>query len=410
MIKTLNEGSLDQYHFITDYIDRYGVTPDFVTFNDRFKELDYRMFETNEPPEALAQRLYDTYSLALSVKSYKELRELYTKNDYTKARELVQKLYSTIRECTLLQPVDIVNDTSRYNDYVNKTKDLDTFYVTTGFPELDDALQGGWDRKNDLVTIVARPGQGKSWCLLKCALGACLQGLRVGLYSGEMDEKMVGYRFDTLLGHISNTAITRGQIVVQNEYKDYIDSIKSQCKGSLLVLTPEKNGNKFATVSDLQTFVETENLDMLCVDQYSLMDDERKGKDSTVKTANLSKDLKRLQTLKHIPIIAVSQQNRGKQDEDEDLDVSRIAQSDRIGQDSSIVLFIEQNFNLQTLKISIAKNRNGQYHKPLRYKIDLNNGLFTYDDGNSNTSVKEIETGYDATKEDKNEFIGEDIF
>ena len=51
---------------------------------------------------------------------------------------------------------------------------------------------------------------GKTWIGLKFAMAAALAGERVGIYSGEMSERKVGYRFDTLVSHISNYAITRG--------------------------------------------------------------------------------------------------------------------------------------------------------------------------------------------------------
>ena len=41
----------------------------------------------------------------------------------------------------------------------------------------------------------ARPGVGKTWVMLKSSVAALEQGLRVGVYSGEMSERKVGYRF-----------------------------------------------------------------------------------------------------------------------------------------------------------------------------------------------------------------------
>ena len=69
-----------------------------------------------------------------------------------------------------LQCVDILKDTSRYEAYVERTKDFNKFYIKTGFPELDKII-GGWDREEELGTIVARTNYGKSWILLKSAAG-----------------------------------------------------------------------------------------------------------------------------------------------------------------------------------------------------------------------------------------------
>ena len=57
--------------------------------------------------------------------------------------------------------------------------------------------------------------------------------------------------------------------------------------------------------------------------------------------------------LKKIPIIAVSQQNREKTDNG--ATTANIAQTDRISQDSTILIFLEQKDNVLTL--NLAKSR-----------------------------------------------------
>lgn len=79
---------------------------------------------------------------------------------------------------------------------------------------------------------------------------------------------------------------------------------------------------------------------MLCIDQFSLLDDQKKAKTPREQAINISKDLRLLQKLKKIPILAAVQLNR---EESEDGPSTRnIAESDRIGQDSTTVLFIER--------------------------------------------------------------------
>ena len=77
-----------------------------------------------------------------------------------------------------------------------------------------------------------------------------------------MSANKVGYRADTLAGHMSNRSITQGRPEVQNEYKAYIDNMKDKFKGNLWVITPKDLGGQ-ATVTDLRAFVERYNLDML---------------------------------------------------------------------------------------------------------------------------------------------------
>ena len=233
---------------------------------------------------------------------------------------------------------------------------------------------GGWDRQEELATIVARTNMGKSWVLLKCAVAAAQTGLTVGLYSGEMSELKVGYRVDTLLSHISNSQLIKGNVSVMNDYKTYMDNLSSDTMmGTIKVLTPSMiNGP--AGVSALRAFIEKDHLDMLCVDQHSLLEDDKHARNPVERAGNISKDLKNLQVMKKIPIITVSQQNRS--DTSNGLNTTMIAQSDRIGQDSTIVIFFEQKDGILTL--SLTKSRDSVNNKILHYVIDFDKGIFQY--------------------------------
>ena len=139
------------------------------------------------------------------------------------------------------------------------------------------------------------------------------------------------------------------------------------------VLTPAMiNGS--AGVTALRAFIEKENLDILFIDQHSLLEDDKKARDSVTRAANISKDLKNLQVLKKIPIIAVSQQNREKTENG--ATTANIAQSDRISQDSTILIFLEQKDNILTL--NLAKSRDSENGKKIKYAINLNTGVFNY--------------------------------
>lgn len=214
-----------------------------------------------------------------------------------------------------------------------------------------------------------------TWILLKSAASAAEQGKRVGIYSGEMSEDSVGYRIDTLIGNISNGALVHGSGSVKNQYKNFLSTLSDRVKGSLFVITP-KQINGPATVSALRAFIEKYNLDILFVDQHSLLEDERGAKTPVEKASNVSKDLKLLQTTKRIPIIAVSQQNREKLEEGKTFDTTQVAQADRIAQDSSQVIFIERKDDL--LKLHLVKSRQSGAGEVLTYKVDLNVGSFVF--------------------------------
>lgn len=361
----------DEFNFIKEHYNKYGVIPDKETFISKFNSFDFII--VNESDKYLLDNLAEDKNRRNLIETFNGIREKLNANDTEGAMQIFRNASDKLSEMISLEPTDIFSDTSRYEAYVERCNDFNKYYVTTGFKELDDVL-GGWDRQEELATIIARTNQGKSWILLKCAIAAAEQGLTVGLYSGEMSERKVGYRADTLISHISNTCIIQGNTAIQNDYKRYIDSLSNgKIKGTIKVLTPAQiNGP--AGVTALRAFIEKEHLDMLCVDQHSLLEDDRKARNPVERASNISKDLKNLQVLKKIPIISVSQQNRG--DTSDGITTMNIAQSDRIGQDSTVVIAFEQKDGIMNMQI--IKARDAGAGKKLQYAINFDKGIFEF--------------------------------
>ena len=322
-----------EFWFIKNHLDEYGNIPDTTTFLRKFP--NFEIFQVHESLNYLLEELVKDKNKRFLAENFNKIRNYILNDDVDSAMQLLRQASEDSASSVSLQCVDVIHDTSRYDRYLDRVENLDKYFIKTGFPELD-AIISGWDCNEDLVTIVARNGLGKSWILFRCAAAAAKQGKRVGIYSGEMSEDSVGYRIDTLVGNISNGALMHGGGSVKNEYKTFLGELKDKIPGELFVLTP-KMINGPATVSALRAFVEKYKLDILFVDQHSLLEDDRKAKDKVEKASNISKDLKLLQSVKRIPIICDSQQNREKV-EGKDFDTTQIAMADRIGQDSSIFI------------------------------------------------------------------------
>ncbi len=388
---------IQEYAFIRDHMSVYGQVPDRLTFASKFADFDW--IEVRENPNYLIDELYRDRNKRTLARVFNGVRDRINAGDIEGAMALFTTSSQDVLSSTHIDCVDIIRDTSRYDAYLERTQDFSKYYVKTGFSELDE-LVGGWDRLEEYATIVARPGVGKSWVLLRCAMAAAEQGLRAGLYSGEMSEVKVGYRFDTLAGHISNSGIIHGNAELMNSYKAFLDSMENRFSGCIKVITPKMIKHS-ATVMDLEAFIEKENLDILFIDQHSLMEDQRKAKDPVTRAANISKDLKNLQVLKRIPIITVSQQNRNMVDENSVIDVSHIAQADRIGQDSTIVIFLEQKNHVLTMHL--AKSRDNGAGVKLKYAIDLDKGVFQFipneDDALDGSSCDELRQEFEPMYE-----------
>lgn len=389
----------NEYEYIINHLKTYGNIPDETSFLSKFPNFD--LIEVNESPSYLIDKLYEDKNTRSLASIFNEIKDNLMSNNLDKAMDIYLNSTETMLKARHIDSVDILRNTDRYEAYLERCDNFDKYYVRTGFKELDDII-GGWDREEELATIVARSNQGKSWVLFKCAVAAVEQGLRVGLYSGEMSERKVGYRVDTLISNISNSAIIKGDRSVQNVYKKYLDDLPNRYTGCLKVLTPNMIDGP-AGVNSLRAFIERDNLDILFIDQHSLLEDDRHARAPFEKAANISKDLKNLQMLKKIPIVSVSQQNRNSTENGVGLE--HVAQSDRIAQDSTIVLFFEQKDGIMTMHL--VKSRDSVNMKDLKYNINLNTGTFIYIPEDDNAVNGE---GVEDLRKTFEEELEEDVF
>ena len=376
-----------EYEFIKAHYDTYQTVPDRLTFLNNFP--DFVIHDVNEPNNYLIEQLYTDYNQSYLASRFHGIKKLLEADDVAGATQYLLDSVKNMHVGSALQCTDIMSDTSRYDRYLDMIANQSKYFISTGFHELDKIITG-IDRRNENMVIAARTGVGKSWLLLTIAAAASKQGLTVGIYSGEMSVDKVAYRIDTLIGKIDNRKISRGDLYYKDHYKNYLDSLKCADFGPIKVLTPNDIAGP-ATVDALQAFVEKEHLDILFIDQYSLLEDNSRAKVAHEKVANISKAVKNLQVLKQIPIISVSQMNRTK-NEDKTQDTSQIALSDRIGQDATVILMLDKQDSedpnhkgAHRVTLNLVKSRDGGDGRKLEYLWDFNTGDYRYisngDDG-----------------------------
>ncbi len=393
-----------EYEFIKAHYNTYHTVPDRLTFLDKFP--DFVIQDVNEPDSYLIAQLYNDYNQSYLASRFNGMKKLLEADDTEGAMQYMLDSVEKLHIGSAIQCTDIMTDTSRYERYLDMIANQSKYFISTGFEELDKIITG-IDRRNENMVIAARTGVGKSWLLLTIAAAAAKQGLTVGIYSGEMSVDKVAYRIDTLLGKIDNRKISRGDLYYKDYYKNYLDGLKCAGYGAIKVLTPNDIAGP-ATVDALQAFVEKEHIEILFIDQYSLLEDNSHAKTSHEMVANISKSVKKLQVLKQIPIISVAQMNRTK-NEDKSQDSSQIALSDRIGQDATIILMLDKQDSEDInhkgsykVTLNLVKSRDGGDGRKLEYLWDFNTGFYRYisnsEDGiTSEEDFEEIENSYSVS-------------
>lgn len=379
----------EEFRFILDHYRQYNVVPDKETFLSKFP--DFTIIKVNEADSYLLDQLNENFLYNRMVPILKNVENILTKDeDSRKAIEYLQQELPFLTSQLKIEAQDIVKNADIRVQELEKRKD-GKYFITTGFRELDNALMG-WQRGEDLVTVMGRTNEGKSWCLLKFLESAWKEGYRVGLYSGEMSGIQVGFRFDTIYNNFSNTILTKGSQDIDS-YKEYVDGLKQ--KNSFFVITPEDMGGN-CTITKLEAFIQKYKLDILGVDQYSLMDDEnfKPGQPLRMKYDNISKGLFQLSCKYHIPILAAVQANRAsvskdKKNKSEGPKLEHISEADAIAHNSSRVIAMRQNEG--NLEFEIVKNRIGGRNGKYLYRWLIDTGKFEYVPTIANNDIQQVE-------------------
>ena len=377
-----------EIEFILNHLDKYNVVPDEVTFLNQFK--DFQIMQVQESEEYLVNTLLEESTFNKVVPIWDKASKIIE----TDANEGIRYLLSQIDSLNLKksESIDLITQASeRFKEYENKKIYKAKMVTYSGFKELDKIIEG-FSNDGELAIFFARLNNGKSWVVTKVACASWQQGRRVGFYSGEMVASKVGYRIDSILKGFSNRDLLKGYEV--EGYKEYIDEMKSS-KNPIQIITPNELDG-YLTISKLENFIKQYKIEIMVIDQLSLMEDEtaRGNVQERIKFSHLTKGLKRLSEKYHCPMIVACQANRmGARSENEDglPEMENLAESDAIGQDATLA--ISMRIKKNQLEMQVKKYRDGRVGDKFVYALDLDHGKFTYlpDDNSTQENIQQIE-------------------
>lgn len=377
-----------EIEFILNHLDKYNVVPDEVTFLQNFK--DFEIMQVNESEEYLVNTLLEESTFNKVVPIWDKASKIIE----TDANEGIRYLLAQIDSLNLKksESIDLITQASeRFKEYENKKIYKAKMVTYTGFKELDKIIEG-FSNDGELAVFFARLNNGKSWVVTKVACACWQQGRRVGFYSGEMVANKVGYRIDSILKGFSNRALLKGYDV--EGYKEYIEEMKNS-KNPIQIITPN-DLDGYLTISKLENFIKQYKIEVMIIDQLSLMEDEtaRGNVQERIKYSHLTKGLKRLSEKYNCPMIVACQANRmGAKNENESglPEMENLAESDAIGQDATLA--ISMRIKKNQLEMQVKKYRDGMVGNKFVYALDLDHGKFTYlpDDNSTQENIQQIE-------------------
>jgi replicative DNA helicase len=237
--------------------------------------------------------------------------------------------------------------------------------LSTGYEKLDE-MTGGL-QPGDLVILAARPSMGKTAFALNIARNASVDhGKKVAVFSLEMTTRSLVMRLLSSEAQVDFSAFRSGLIstevhgrLMQSAAKLAEAGIWIDDTGAATVLEMRAKSRRLHA---------QQGLDMVVVDYLQLAHGDKNVASREQEISEISRGLKGLAKELNIPVVALSQLNRGPETRKEDKRpmLADLRESGAIEQDADIIAFIYRDvvYNKETeyenlAELIIAKQRNG---------------------------------------------------
>lgn len=237
--------------------------------------------------------------------------------------------------------------------------------VATGFADLD-ALTGGL-RAGQMIVIAARPAMGKSTLALDIARYAAItNGLPTVIFSLEMDRSEIQ---DRILSAEARVALhhIRGGTMTDDDWTRIARRVPDITAAPLYIDTSSN-----LTSMDIRTkarrLAQKQKLGLVVIDYLQLMQSGgSKSETRQLEVSDMSRNLKTLGKELGVPVIALSQLNRGpEQRADKMPQVADLRESGSIEQDADMVILLhrEDAYDKESARageadLIVGKHRNG---------------------------------------------------
>ncbi|MBT6207699.1 MAG: replicative DNA helicase, partial [Francisellaceae bacterium] len=237
--------------------------------------------------------------------------------------------------------------------------------ASTGFKELDELTSGF--QKADLVIVAGRPSMGKTTLAMNIAE---YMGMKTDksilIFSMEMPSEQLAMRMLSSLGRIELQKLRTGRLT-DGDWPRVSSAISMMSEKKILIddsaaLSPvEVRARARRAVKDHG------ELGVIVLDYLQLMRVPGTSENRTGEISEISRSLKALAKELNVPVIALSQLNRGlEQRPDKRPMMSDLRESGAIEQDADLIIFIyrdevynKESSNKGSAEIIVAKQRNG---------------------------------------------------
>ncbi|MBI5640544.1 MAG: replicative DNA helicase [Nitrospirae bacterium] len=243
--------------------------------------------------------------------------------------------------------------------------------VSSGFKELDELTTGF--QKGDLIIIGGRPGMGKTAFCLNIAqhVGVELKE-PVAIFSLEMSKEQLAFRMLCSEAMVDSNNVRKGFINRKDDWHKLTTAAGKLAEAPIFI-----DDSSGITVLEMRAKARrlktSHGLSMVIVDYLQLMKGRGKFERREQEISDISRSLKALAKEMKVPVLALSQLNRGVETRggNKQPTLADLRESGAIEQDADVIIFLyrdeaynkDSSDNRGKAIIDVAKQRNGPTNK-----------------------------------------------
>ncbi|QNO37464.1 replicative DNA helicase [Protaetiibacter sp. SSC-01] len=236
--------------------------------------------------------------------------------------------------------------------------------VPTGFSELDEMTNGL--HPGQLILIAARPALGKSTLALDFARAASItHGMPSVFFSLEMGRSEIAMRLLSAESNIFLQKLRKGD--VRSEDWTTLASTRGRIADAPLYIDDSPNMTLVEIRAKCRRLKQQVGLKLIVIDYLQLMTSGKKVESRQQEVSEFSRALKLLAKELQVPVIALSQLNRGpEQRVDKKPQIADLRESGSLEQDADMVILLhrESAYDKESSRpgeadLIVAKHRNG---------------------------------------------------
>jgi len=211
--------------------------------------------------------------------------------------------------------------------------------LRTGYPKLDYFLRGL--KVGEMTVICARPGMGKTALVTNITEHIARAGGHVAFFSLEMSAEQLTYRLIAQMSGVSYSDVEEGNRMMPGgqRFSDVMTAAGEIAEMPIHI--DESMGTAEQMFSKVRRLIATSQVDVVMVDFLQLMSSSRNHGNRTQDVTSINHGLKALAKQLKIPVIALSQLNRGVEGrQDYHPKLSDLRDSGTIEEDAAVVMSI----------------------------------------------------------------------